>query len=87
MAENVGWYVQAWRVAHPPARGHTLCGTRPLVHVGFMRSWLAGGFNEKVINHIMELVNKRRAGAGTLKIYVTGELLLLTSIIILTLSA
>ncbi|KAL3149444.1 hypothetical protein ABBQ32_002237 [Trebouxia sp. C0010 RCD-2024] len=65
--------IQAWRVAHPPARGHTLCGTRPLVHVGFTRSWLAGGFNEKVINHIMELVNKRRAGAGRLNIYVTGH--------------
>ena len=29
---------------------------------------------EKVINHIMELVKRRQAGAGRLKIYVTGEL-------------
>ena len=61
-------------MAHPPARGHVLCGTRPLVHVGFMRSWLAGGFNEKVIKHIMQLVNRPRLVAGRLKIYVTGLL-------------
>ena len=61
-------------MAHPPARGHVLCGTRPLVHVGFMRSWLAGGFNEKVIKHIMQLANRPRLVAGRLKIYVTGLL-------------
>lgn len=61
-------------MAHPPVRGHALCGTRPLVHVGFMKAWLAGGFNEKVINHIMQLVNRPRAGAGSMKIYVTGQM-------------
>jgi len=57
----------------PPTRGHKLMGTRPLVHVGFMKSWLAGGFNLKVINRIMQLVNSRKAGADKLKILVTGE--------------
>ena len=68
--------MQAWRVAHPPVRGHALCGTQPLVHVGFMKAWLAGGFNEKVINHIMQLVNRPRAGAGaeSIKVYVTGQM-------------
>ena len=68
--------LQAWRVAHPPVRGHVLCATQPLVHVGFMKAWLAGGFNEKVINHIMQLVNRSRAGAGAqcMKIYVTGQM-------------
>ena len=64
--------MQAWRVAHPPVRGHALCGTQPLVHVGFMKAWLAGGFNEKVINHIMQLVNCPRA--ESMKIYVTGQI-------------
>ena len=44
-----------------------------MVHVGFMKSWLAGGFNLKVINRIMQLVNSRKAGADKLKILVTGE--------------
>jgi len=60
-------------VTHPPARGHTFCCTRPMVHVGFMKSWLAGGFNFKVLNRIMQVVNSRKAGAEKLKILVTGE--------------
>lgn len=66
-------FVQAWRVPHPPARGHILCGTQPLVHVGFMKSWQAGGFNHKVITRIKELVYSRKATSGKLRIYVTGE--------------
>ena len=66
--------VQAWRVPHPPARGHIWCGTQPLVHVGFMKSWQAGGFNHKVIKRIMELVHSRNAASGKLRIYITGEL-------------
>ena len=38
-----------------------------------MKSWLAGGFNQKVINRIMELVDNCQAGPMT--IYVTGMLL------------
>ena len=68
--------MQAWRVAHPPVRGHALCGTRPLVHVGFMKAWLAGAFNEKVINHVMQLVNRPRSEAYSMKIYITGQMLL-----------
>ncbi len=44
-----------------------------MVHVGFMKSWLAGGFNFKVLNRIMQLVNSCKAGAGKRKILVTGE--------------
>lgn len=64
--------VQVWRVAHPPVRGHRLCGTQPLVHKGFLKCWQAGGFNHKVIKRIMELVRLRKPGADKLKIYVTG---------------
>ena len=67
--------MQAWRVVHPPKRGHGFCMTRPLVHGGFMKSWLAGGFNTKVINHIMELVNARKASGSKLNIYITGVLI------------
>ena len=66
--------VQAWRVAHPPVRGHTLCGTRPLVHGGFMKSWLAGGFNTKVITRVMDLVNMRKPATEPMQIYVAGKL-------------
>lgn len=64
--------LQFWRVAHPPVRGHRLCGTQPLVHVGFMKSWQAGNFNQKVINRIMELVLSCKPASDKLKIYVTG---------------
>ena len=61
-------------MAHPPVRGHALCGTRPLVHVGFIKAWLAGAFNEKVINHVMQLVNRPRSRVHSMKIYVTGQM-------------
>ncbi len=50
--------------------------TRPLVHVGFLKSWLAGGLNDKVVGRIMQLVHARpaRPHAKPLKIYVTGTL-------------
>ena len=38
---------QAWRVAHPPARGHWWLASRPLVHHGFYRSWVASGLNRR----------------------------------------
>ncbi|DBB01839.1 TPA: hypothetical protein ACH3X1_000447 [Trebouxia sp. C0004] len=67
--------MQVWRVAHPPVRGHHWMFTRPLVHVGFLKSWLAGGLNHKVVGRIMQLVHARLAGlyAKPLKIYVTGH--------------
>ncbi len=42
------------------------------MHVGFLQSWLAGGFNEKVVNRIMEMVNRRQPSPDKLKIYITG---------------
>ena len=47
--------------------------TRPLVHVGFLNSWLAGGFNDKVVNRAMEVVNGCKPHTSKLKIYVTGK--------------
>lgn len=37
-----------------------------------MKSWLAGGFNTKVVNRIMDLVSSRQVNAKQLKIYITG---------------
>ena len=42
-----------------------------MVHVGFMRSWLAGGLNVKVIDRIMHLV-QAATPTQRLLIYVTG---------------
>lgn len=67
--------VQAWRVAHPPVRGQPWLFSQPLVHMGFLKSWLAGGLNEKVVNRILQLVQARPAQphAKPLRIYVTGS--------------
>lgn len=64
--------MQAWRVPHPPLRGHRLCGTQPLVHMGFLKCWQAGGFNQTVMKRIMELVQSRKPGSDKLKICLTG---------------
>ena len=67
--------VQAWRIAHPPIRGTYWLGTRPLVHVGFLKSWLAGGLKHKVVSHILEAVRQCKQESGSdqpVKIFVTG---------------
>ena len=64
--------LQAWRVAHPPVRGHNFFFSWPLVHKGFLTSWLAGGFNEKVVNRTLEHVSRFKAGSESPKIYITG---------------
>ena len=62
---------------HPPirGRGNWLCGTRPHVHAGFLRSWQANGLNQKLLKRIKGIV-----GAATPKgklprqtVYVTGN--------------
>lgn len=65
--------MQAWRVRHPPKRGQYLLGTQPLVHHGFLRSWLAGGLNEKVINHIVDIImQSEQQPKQPFTVYVTG---------------
>ena len=69
--------MQAWRIPHPPVRGSSCLCTRPLVHHGFIKSWLSGGFNIKVLNHIMSIVDGwSRIGIDNTprhQIFVTGE--------------
>lgn len=71
--------LQAWRVAHPPVRGLNCIFSRPLVHVGFLKSWLAGGFNDKVVRRVVEIVKSCKAGQDKLRIYITGKLPLVTT--------
>ena len=78
--------VQAWRVAHPPVRGYNWMFSRPLVHVGFLRSWLAGAFNNKVVDRTMEVVNSRKPASGKLQILITGRISLPFSKTCLTVS-
>ncbi|KAL0023014.1 hypothetical protein WJX79_008349 [Trebouxia sp. C0005] len=68
--------LQAWRIAHPPIRGQTWLGTRPLVHVGFLKSWLAGGFKAKVVNRVLEAVQQCRQTCKShapTTVFVTGH--------------
>ena len=56
-------------------RGTNWLGTRPLVHVGFLKSWLAGGLKHKVVSHILEAVCQCKQESRSdqpVKIFVTG---------------
>ena len=67
--------LQAWRIAHPPRRGTNWLGTRPLVHVGFLKSWLAGGLKYKVVDHILGAVRQCKAESKSeqpVTVFVTG---------------
>ena len=51
-------------------------GTRPLVHVGFLKSWLAGGLNDKVISAVLKAVQQcrqRLSLSDKVTVFVTGE--------------
>jgi len=55
--------------------GTTWLGSRPLVHVGFLKSWLAGGLKHKVVSHVLKAVRqcKQESQADQpVKIFVTG---------------
>ena len=50
-------------------------GTRPLVHVGFLKSWLAGGLKDKVLASVLKAVQrcqKRLAPSQKVTVFVTG---------------
>ncbi|KAL4436515.1 hypothetical protein ABPG75_003654 [Micractinium tetrahymenae] len=51
---NVKADAKVWRTPHPPLRGSALLRGRPLVHLGFLVSWLFNGYNEKVLQRIRE---------------------------------
>ena len=48
--------MQAWQVPHPPKRGSGFCNDRPAVHKGFLESYLANGFNQRIIDRVADIV-------------------------------
>lgn len=62
---------------HPPirGRGNWLCGTRPHVHAGFLRSWQANGLNRKLLRRVKAIVkaNTPRGKLPRQTVYITGD--------------
>ena len=59
-------------------RGQAWLGRRPLVHVGFLKSWLAGGLKLKVVNKVLEAVQlckQQSKSDGPVTVLVTGEVM------------
>eukprot|EP00208_Stichococcus_sp_RCC1054_P005346 CAMPEP_0206142186 /NCGR_PEP_ID=MMETSP1473-20131121/15880_1 /ASSEMBLY_ACC=CAM_ASM_001109 /TAXON_ID=1461547 /ORGANISM="Stichococcus sp, Strain RCC1054" /LENGTH=1445 /DNA_ID=CAMNT_0053537075 /DNA_START=238 /DNA_END=4575 /DNA_ORIENTATION=- len=54
---NVWADLQTWMHEHPPRRGRGtfFYGSRPCVHNGFLRSWLANGLQSRVLQRIEEI--------------------------------
>ena len=62
--------MQAWLAMHEPQRGDFW--SKPKVHSGFQRCWLANGFNVRVRQHIDSLFDSGVLEHGKVKVYVTG---------------
>lgn len=62
---------QAWRAVHPPARGSWWLGRQPMVHGGFLKSWLAAGLNLKLVQRTMQVLQEGKPDAKR-RVYVTG---------------
>ena len=65
---------QAWYAAHPPKRGKWWAGTRPFVHQGFLKSWVANGLNARIVERCIMAVKTMQAQAqgSAVKLYITG---------------
>ena len=62
-----------WRLPHPPIRGSRMLSTRPYVHAGFLRSWTAQGFAERLVARVRDIVMGMPTKEGRrARIYVTG---------------
>lgn len=57
---------------HSPKRGSALLCSRPRVHAGFLRSWTANGFNERVLEHIGEIVDTQQMDLSSVRVLLTG---------------
>ena len=67
-------HLQAWYATHPPARGEWWMGTRPFVHQGFLKSWVANGLNARIVERCVAAVKMMQAQAHCtpVKLYITG---------------
>ena len=59
---------------HPPRRGNPWLQTRPRVHAGFLKSWRANGLNQRILEHIRDLVEEKHMDIGLVKVFITGDL-------------
>ncbi|EIE21257.1 alpha/beta-hydrolase [Coccomyxa subellipsoidea C-169] len=64
--------LQAWQIAHPPARGFVF-RHRPRVHLGFWKSWTANGLNKRVCQRIMSILRSPDVDSERVKVYITGH--------------
>ena len=64
--------LQAWYATHPPKRGDWWKGTRPFVHQGFLKSWVANGLNQTIVKRMQDAVEAMQDDGGKVKLYVTG---------------
>ena len=69
--------LQAWYAMHPPKRGDWWMGTRPFVHQGFLKSWVANGLNKRIVERCTMAVKKMqdKACGVPIKVYITGMLI------------
>ena len=67
---------QAWYATHPPKRGEWWMGTRPYVHQGFLKSWVANGLNKRIVERCVLAVKRMQAQAygAPIKLYITGAI-------------
>ena len=64
---------QVWRMPHPPVRGSYWLRSRPMVHGGFLKSWMANGLQARVLALVREIVAQASVSSSDFKVYVTGE--------------
>jgi hypothetical protein len=55
---------------HPPKRGRF--GARPLVHLGFNKSWTRNSLNVRVVNRVMEIIRSPDVDSDKVIVYITG---------------
>ena len=63
---------QAWRTPYKAARGRRALGTRPYVHCGFLRSWTAQGFNQRLVARMRDIVAAMPLKGRRARILITG---------------
>ena len=62
-------------MAHPPIRGVSWLFRRPRSHAGFLRAWLANGFNKIVVDRVVQILQDRKPSescADAPRILITG---------------
>lgn len=64
--------MQAWQAVHPPLRGRVW--TRPRVHAGFLKSWLAGNLKGKVLTSVLKHLQDQSKVSSVKRVLVTGQL-------------